>query len=174
MFTDRIGVLKNADGTDFELQLHIDKSVRPIQARSRNKPFHLREVMAGQIAEKLADGRVEEVVGEPTEWLSETVLVPKGDTAELRMCTDMKSANTAIIRELHEMPNLESLLYSANGMKCGAKLDLNSAFEQVKLKKDCRYISRFRTDNAIYQHTTLFFGINSAPEIFHNLIRKAW
>ncbi len=37
VFTDKIGVLKNADGTDFELQLHIDKSVKPIQARPRTQ-----------------------------------------------------------------------------------------------------------------------------------------
>jgi transposase InsO family protein len=167
VFTDKVGVMK-----DFELQLHIDKSVKPVQARPRNKPFHLVQIIDEQIKKKLASGVIEEVVGEPTEWLSETVLVPKGDSNELRLCTDMREANTAIIRENHEMPNLETLLYGANGMKHGAKLDLNSAFEQIRLKKECRYISRFRTHNAIYQHTTLFFGISSAPEIFHNLIRK--
>ena len=52
----------------------------------------------------------------------------------------MREANTAIIRGNHEMLNMETLLYGANGMKHGAKLDLNSAFEQVRLKKECRYI----------------------------------
>ena len=174
VFTDKIGQMKN-----FELQLHIDKSVKPVQARPRNKPFHLIKLIDEQIAKKLAAGVIEEVVDEPTEWLSETVVIPKGEERdeagaplEIRLCTDMREPNLAIISEKHEMPNLESLVYAANRMKLAAKLDLNSAFEQIKLKEDCRYISRFRTHNAIYQHTTLFFGVKSAPEIFHNLIRK--
>jgi hypothetical protein len=118
-----------ATGKDFELQLHIDRSVKPVQTRPRNKPFHLLEQIDKLIQKKLEGGQIEEVTGEPTEWLSETVIVPKGDTGEIRMCTDMKEANRAILREPHEMPNLETLLYNANGMKFGAKLDLNSAFE---------------------------------------------
>jgi hypothetical protein len=167
VFTDRIGVMK-----DFELQLHIDKLVRPVQARPRNKPFHLLKVIDEQVEKKLKDNVIEKVIGEPTGWLSETHLVPKAETTELRLCTDMREANSAIQREQHEMPNIESLLYEANGKKHFGKLDLISAFEQIKLKKDCRYISRFRTHKGIYQHTTLFFGINAAPEIFHNIKRK--
>ena len=49
---------------------------------------------------------IEEVVGESTEWLSETVLVPKEGTKEERMCTDMKAANRergmiALYRKYH-------------------------------------------------------------------------
>jgi hypothetical protein len=75
VFSNRVGVMK-----DFELQLHIDKSVRPVQAKPRNKPFHLLKVIDEQIEKKLRDGVIEEVTGEPTGWLSETCLVPKSDT----------------------------------------------------------------------------------------------
>ncbi len=54
--------------------------------------------------------------------------MPKAETAELRMCTDMREANKAILREPHEMPNIESLIYSANGHKKFAKVDMPAAF----------------------------------------------
>ena len=117
-------------------------------------------------------GVIEEVKGQPTEWLSETVLIPKAGTKEIRMCTDMKAANTAISREKYEMPNMESIIHKAHGMKSFSKIDLKAAFEQIELDPDCRYISRFRTHLGIFQHTRLFFGVNSAPEIFHNIIRS--
>ena len=88
------------------------------------------------------------------------------------MCTDMKPANTAINRERFEMPNLENIIHKANNMKWFAKIDLSKAFEQISLHKDSRYISRSRTHIGIFQHKLLFYRKNTAPEIFHELIRK--
>ena len=166
VFSGEIGKLKN-----FQLKLHIVSNVKPIQAKSRNKPFHLRKAIEKQLETKLQQGIIEEVLNEPTEWLSETVCTPKPGTEEIRMCTDMTAANTAILREKYEMPNVEDIIYQANEMKIFSKIDLNSAFEQIELAPESRYISRFRTRKGIYQHKRLFFGVSSAPEIFHNLIK---
>ena len=70
VFTEKLGCLKN-----FKLKLHIDKSVKPIQANPRNKPFHLLKIAEEQINKKLQMGVIEEVKGQPTEWLSETVQI---------------------------------------------------------------------------------------------------
>ena len=166
VFSDKLGKLKN-----FELKLHIDKAVKPVIANPRNKPFHLRKAIEEQIERKLQLDIIEEVRGEPTEWLSETVVVPKPE-GKVRMCTDMKAANVAIQRERFEMPNVEDIIYAANGKKFFSKIDLKDAYEQVVLSKESRYISRFRTHSGIFQYKRLFFGINAAPEIFHNLIKR--
>ncbi len=110
--------------------------------------------------------------GEPTEWLSETVNVPKEETKEIRICIDMKAAKTAIKREQFEMQNLENLIYKANGMKFFNKIDLKAAFQQIELHPSSRYISCFRTHDGIYQYKRLFYGIKSVPEIFHHKIAK--
>lgn len=167
VFSSKVGKLK-----DFQLKLHIDKSVKPIQVKPRNKPFHLRKAIDEQIKLKLSQEIIEEVIGEPTDWLSETVIIPKHDSKEIRLCTDMKAANSAIKRERYQMPNIEDIIYKSNGMEIYSKIDLRSAFEQIELDPECRYISRFRTHNGIYQHKRLFFGINSAPEIFHNFLSR--
>jgi len=148
---------------NFVLKLHIDKSVKPLQAAPRNKPFHRRKAIEDQIQKKLNEDIIEEVVGEPTEWLAETVERPKAGSSEIRMCTDMKLANRAILREKYEMPNIETIIHSANGMKFYSKVDLKSAFEQIVLHPESRYISRFRTHNGIFQYKRLFFGINPSP-----------
>ena len=166
VFKDELGKLKN-----FKVKLHIDKDVKPIQAKIRHKPFHLRQAIEAEIKNKLESGVIEKVENEPTEWLSEIVVVPKKGTNEIRICTDMSSANTAIKREKYEMPNIEDIVYQANEAKYFSKLDLNKAFEQLELHPESRHISRFRTHTGIYQHKRLFFGVNSAPEIFHNKIR---
>ncbi|CAF1025218.1 unnamed protein product, partial [Brachionus calyciflorus] len=167
LFTGMIGKLKN-----FQLKLHIDETVKPVQAKPRHKPFHLREAIDKQIQSKLEQDLIEEVVGEPTDWLSETVVTAKKGTSEIRICTDMKAANKAIKRERYEMPNAEDIIYKTNGMKVFSLVDLISAFEQIELHPKSRYISRFRTHKGIFQNKRLFFGISAAPEIFHQILSK--
>ena len=52
------------------------------------------------------------------------------------------------------------------------KIDLNRAFQQIELHPSCRYITRFRTHRGIYQSKRLVFGVNSAPDIFNNIIQR--
>ncbi|CAF1043728.1 unnamed protein product [Brachionus calyciflorus] len=167
VFSDKIGKLK-----DFQLTLHIDKSIKPTQAKPRNIPFHLREAVEKQLKIKIENEIIEKVENEPTSWLSETVRIPKKDSQEIRLCIDTTAVNAAILSEKYQMPNIEDIIYASNGMKFFSKIDLNSAFEQIELHPDSRYISRFRTHQGIYQYKRLFFGIKSAPEIFHNLIKQ--
>lgn len=70
------------------------------------------------------------------------------------------------------MQKIEEIINKANGMKYYSKIDFKSAFNQILLDKESRYVSRFRTHNGIYQHKRLFYGISSAPEIFHNAIKQ--
>ena len=166
VFSGKIGQVKGV-----EVSLHINDTVKPVQARPRNIPYHLREAVEKDIQYKLDNDIIEAVENEPTTWLNETVprQKPNGD---VRICLDMRAANEAITCEKYQMPNVEDILFKINGMKYFTKLDLNKAFEQVTLHKNSRYISRFRTPRGIFQYKRLFFGLSSAPEIFNNLIRR--
>ena len=166
LFSDRVGLLR-----DHRIELHIDSAVRPVQARPRNVPYHLRDAVRRDIEQKLRDGIIEEVSNEPTGWLNELTYQPKKDGG-VRICVDMRAANRAIACEKHAMPNVEEVLSRVNGMRFFAKIDLRSAFEQVELAPDSRRISRFRTADGIFQYRRLFFGINAAPERFNALVRK--
>ncbi|CAF1121019.1 unnamed protein product, partial [Brachionus calyciflorus] len=167
LISGKIGCFK-----DFEIELHIDKKVKPVQANPRKIPFHLRQAVEDQLKIKLENDIIEEVENDPTTWLSETVKIPKKGTNEIRLCIDTKAVNEAILSEKYEMPTAEDIIYAANGMNIFSKADLNSAFEQIKLNKNSRHVV-FRTHKGIFQYKRLFFGIKSAPEIFHKIIRKA-
>lgn len=171
VFTGKVGLMK-----DYLMELHIDKSVKPVQANPRNKPFHLRKAIEIQLAKKLEDDVIEEVTGEPTEWLNEIVCIPKGngeDITKFRLCIDMKAANVAIQSEKYQMPNVEDIIYQANGMKIFSSLDNQEGFEAVMLHPKSRYITKFRTHKGIYQSKRLCYGVKSAPEIYNYLIQQA-
>ena len=167
VFSGKIGKLKN-----FQLKLHIDDSITPVQARQRNHPIHLKEKIEEELKSLLDQDIIEKVENQPSQWLSETVTVSKKDTSAIRLCVDMKAANRAIKRVNYQMPTIETIIQKTSGMKFFSKADLRSAFQQIELHPDCRYISRFRTPNGNYQYKRLFFGINTASEVFHQKIEE--
>ena len=99
----------------------------------------------------------------PTPWLIPLVAVNK-DENNVRICIDMRCANQAIQRTRYPVPTLDDLLVELKGAKHFIKLDLRSAFHQLELDEESRYITAFRTENKVKQYKRLIFGVNSAPE----------
>ena len=81
-----------------QIQLAIDETVTPIAQPQRKIPFHLRKKVENEI-EKLEQDDIIEKIPEntPTEWVSPVVVVPKQNN-NIRLCVDMREANTAIKR----------------------------------------------------------------------------
>ena len=83
----------------------------------------------------------------------------------------MRSANKAIRRERHSTPTLDELKTLLSGVKVFSKLDLNQGYNQLELDDESRHITTFSTHVGLYRYCRLFFGVNSASEIFQETIR---
>jgi hypothetical protein len=156
-----LGKLKN-----YQLKFHIDPDVRPC-AQNRRIPFNLREKVNEQL-DALLKLDVIEPVSRPTSWVNPlvSVLKPNGD---IRLCLDMRRANTAIKREKHPVPTVEESLSEISGAKVFCKLDVNSAFHQIELHPDSRDITTFAGPNCLYRYKRLVFGANMATEKFQQI-----
>ena len=107
---------------NFEAKPHIDKSITPKQSKFRIVPFHIRHLVEKEIENMLANDVIEPVTG-PTPWVSPIVSVPKeGRPNEIRICTDAREANKAIMRSRHTMPTVDDLLVRLNGVIFFSKL----------------------------------------------------
>lgn len=156
---------------DRTIKLHIDESVTPRAQPVRRVPFSVR----GQLEEKLQELEqldvIEKVTDGATPWVSPLVVAfkPSGD---IRVCVDMRQANQAILRERHPIPTVDEVLQEMNGAQYFTKLDLNSAFHQLELDEQSRYITTFVAPSGLYRYRRLMFGVNSAPEICQNTINQ--
>ena len=154
-----------------KVKLHVDPDVKPVAQKHRRVPFHLREKLEKEL-ERLEQAGIIEKVDTATDWVSPLVLTPKKGTDEIRMCVDMVQPNKAIKRVRHVIPTVEELRHDMNGMTVFSKLDLNNGFHQLELDEESRHMTTFSSHKGLARYCRLNFGTNSAPEVFHEELRK--
>lgn len=91
-----------------KIRINIDETVTPVAQHVRRVPIALRRQVEDQLNRLLNSGIIEKVNG-PSPWVSPVVIVIK-DNGDVRLCIDMRRANTAIRREYHMIPTLDDLL----------------------------------------------------------------
>ena len=157
---------------DLKVKLDVDKNVRPVAQKHRRVPFHLTDKLEAEL-QRLEAANVIERVESATDWVSPIVIAPKKDSTDIRMCVDMVEPNRAIKRIRHVIPTVDELRHDVNGAKVFSKLDLNHGFHQLELDEDSRDITTFSTHVGLFRYCRFNFGTNSAPEIFHEELRKS-
>ena len=80
------------------VELLVDKDVKPVTQRQRRILFHLRAKVDTELSRLQDEDIIKRIPDtEATEWVSPIVIVPKKDD-NIRLCIDMRAANTAIKR----------------------------------------------------------------------------
>ncbi|XP_055588714.1 uncharacterized protein K02A2.6-like [Uranotaenia lowii] len=156
---------------DLQVKINIDRSIHPVQQPCRRLPIPLQKVVDEEI-QKLLDQDIIEAVTDKITWASPLVVTPKDGGRRVRLCVDMRKANTAIIPERHPLPVFEDMMPYLNGCKFFSKVDLNQAFHQLELHPDSREITTFVTTKCYYRFKRLMFGMNCAAEVFQREMEK--
>ena len=130
---------------DFQIDLHIDKTVSLVAQPHRRIPFHARKKLEAELDALEKNDIIERVDG-PTPWVTPIVIAPKPkDPEAVRLCVDMRQPNKAIIRERHIAPTIDDTQINLNGSAVFSKLDLRQAYHQLELTSESRYITTFTT-----------------------------
>ena len=130
----------------------------------RRHPIHLRDEINKEIIRLEQAGIIESVTG-PQEWVSNLVATPKSDQS-VRLCLDARAINTAIERETHPIPTLESIIDDMSGSTIFSKIDTREAYTQIILSDESRKLTNFHTSYGIKRFKRLCYGINNAFEVF--------
>ncbi len=155
-----------------QIKLNIDASYPPKAQPQRRIPFHVREKVKAEL-EQLENSDIIERVPEsqPTPWVSPVVVVPKKDGG-VRLCVDMRQANSAINCVRHPIPTVDDIRLELNGAKWFSKLDLSQAYHQLELEENSRYITTFTTHEGLFRYKRLNYGTNAAAEIFQFTLQQ--
>ena len=71
----------------------------------------------------------------PTPWVSSVFVVLKPND-KLRLCIDMRQANSTIKWERYAIPTVDEVLLDLNGNTIFTKLDIKWTFHQFELSED--------------------------------------
>ena len=127
---------------DFQLEIHVDNSVKPVIQPVSWVPFHLREKLEAKLDE-LEKNDIIKKANEPSNWVSPVVVVPKGhDGSDIRLCVDTQHANAAILRERFPIPTVDEVLQDLNQSKIFSRIDIKIAYHQIELKPASREIMK--------------------------------
>ena len=126
---------------NFQLKLHINPDVTPVQQAIRRIPYHTRKKVSAEL-QRLQQLDIIQPVKGPTSWVNPIVVVPKPN-GKIRMCLDMRRANEAIIRERHVIPKIDDVLTELHGAEYFSKIDLWEGYHQIQLHEDSRDITYF-------------------------------
>ena len=159
-----IGLLK-----DYQEQIHIDEEVQPVAEQPRPIPFHLRQRFKNEIERMEEQGIIEEHDG-PAPWVSNAVLAPKDDGG-IRVTVDMRNANKAILDTNVPIPREEDIRVQLSGCQYFTKLDFKSAFHQLEIAPESRYITVFYANGKLMRYKRLTMSTKPASGELHRALQ---
>ena len=152
-----IGCLKN-----HQVKFYVDDSVKPIVVPRRPIPYHLVDRVEKCLQEMLREDVIElQPMDEPAPWVSAPVIVPKPD-GSLRITLDARNINKAIEANNSPIPRMEEIKAQLGGAKFFSKMDLKSAFWQLELHPEARYLTVFECNGKLYRYKRLLMGVKPA------------
>ncbi|KAK6212977.1 hypothetical protein QIS74_03097 [Colletotrichum tabaci] len=127
------------------------------------------EELRTYLEEMKSQGRIQPSVSEAG---APVLFVPKKD-GSLRLCVDYRGLNKVTIKNRYPLPLIGELLDRLSGAKFVSKIDLKEAYHRIRIKKEDRWKTAFRTRYGHFEYTVMPFGLTNAPATFQAYIHRA-
>lgn len=186
LFEDRIGCIPNE-----YISIEVDPDFKPVQQPAYPCPFALLDGAKQAIEDLIKNDIIEEVPpGTKITWISPLHAVEKQnyvmnkkdekrrvrnemldqrklDKKLIRITSNNKCLNKAIVKQKRLMPNIIQLKQDLVGMKFFSKVDIKSAFNTLMLEENSRDLTIFSTPwNKLYRYKRLNMGLCIASELY--------
>ena len=159
-------------GTLGRYHITLQDNCTPVINPPRRVPHALKGRLQ-QALEKNVKLGVLKKVDQPTDWVSNLVIVEKKN-GSLRLCLDPKDLNKAIKREHYRIPTIQEIASEFVGKCVFSTLDLKDGYWQVLLDEPSSLLCTFNTPFGRYRFTRMPFGIRSASEVFQKRNEEAF
>ena len=134
----------------------------PLYPMSRDELIALRE----WLAENLKKG----FIRPSSSPAASPVLFVKKPGGGLRFCVDYRGLNNISVKDRYPLPLIKESLNNLKGMKYFSKVDIISAFNNIRMKEGQEYLTAFRTRFGLYESLVMPFGLTGAPATFQRFI----
>ena len=104
-------------------------------------------------------------------WGAPVLLANKKDGGK-RLCIDYRELKKVTIKNKHPLPRIDDLFNQLLRAQVFSKLDLQSGYHQLKVKKEDIQKTTFRTRYGHYEFLVMPFGVTNAPTVFMDLMNR--
>ena len=96
-----------------------------------------------------------------SDWVANSVLVPKKGVKYGRMCIDFTSLNNCCHKDHFPLPQIDQIVDSTAGCERLLFLDAYSGYPQIQMKKEDEENTAFITPRGVYCYTKMTFGLKT-------------
>ncbi|XP_043237499.1 uncharacterized protein K02A2.6-like [Amphibalanus amphitrite] len=150
----------------YEHRIVLKPGATPTAYRLRRLPLSVREEVSAELQRLLHDGIIEKI--DASEWVSPLAVSRRKD-GRIRVCVDLRGPNSQIVAEVHPLPTIDELESKLHG-SVYSRIDLKTAYHQLRLHKDSRDITAFLTPDGLMRYTRVPFGLVSSGSAFQKLL----
>ncbi|KAL9563874.1 hypothetical protein ACKAV7_011909 [Fusarium commune] len=101
------------------------------------------------------------------------VLFVKKPGGGLRFCVDYRALNNITVKDRYPLPLIKESLNNLSGMNYFSRIDIVSAFNNLRIRKGEEYLTAFRTRFGLFESLVMPFGLTGAPATFQRYINDA-
>ena len=146
-----------------ELESPLPNSYSPLYRQSTSELQTLKQY----ILENLDRGFIEPASQVP--FASPILFVKKPD-GSLRLCIDYRKLNSLTHKDSYTIPRIDKLLTRLSRAKKFTKLDIQKAFNRIRMSPDSEEYTAFRTRYGTYTSKVLPFGLCNGPTTYQRYI----
>jgi hypothetical protein len=98
-------------------------------------------------------------------WAFLILFMEKNDGSE-RLCVDYRALNQVTVKNKYPLPRIDVLFEQLRGARVFSKIDLNSGYHQLRIRKEDIEKTTFNTRYEHYEYVVMSFGLTNTPSAF--------
>ena len=100
------------------------------------------------------------------------ILFNRKSDGSFRLCVNYRDFNNLTIKNRYPLPLIRKLLDRLERARRFTQLDLTSAYHQMRIRKEDKWKTAFKTRYNHFEYQVMSFGLTNAPASFQRYINK--
>lgn len=152
--------------------IELKPDAKPVFTKQYRLPESQKIEIQKQLHKMEQEGIIEKCLA--SGWNSPIILVPKSDDdgqkTKFRLVVDFRKLNEATIPIQFPIPQIDSIIDRLANSTLFSKLDLRSAFYQIKLDNASRKYTTFENNSFSYRFISMPQGLHTSPAAMQNAV----